>query len=155
MELMHFCSFTHCVLANWRSFEDTETGIYGYAWCIGTSPGTCDTLPFTDPHAHLSNQDFWTNTGLATFTDLPDGPYFITIQAINNVQYGGPQVTTVQHSTEYLVDTTCPILSGVEVISYNASTNQLVVVFNARLVGCFGFHCMLFRYKVDADDCLS
>ena len=118
--------------ANWRSFDDSETGIHGFTWCIGTSIGACDILPFTDPHARLDSRDSWTNTGLAPFEDLSDGIYFVTVQAVNNVEFGGPLATTVQHRTSYIVDTTPPILAGVEFVSYNSSTNQLTVVFNAR-----------------------
>ena len=113
--------------ANWNGFLDAESGIYAYTWCVGTSLGSCDILNQTDPHAHfgLSNRQAWTNTGLASSLDLTDGSYYISVQAINNIEYGGPLVTTVQHSTPYVIDTSPPTLTELESIEYNVSTNEL------------------------------
>ena len=114
-------------IANWNGFMDPESGIYAYTWCVGTSLGSCDVLNQTDPHAHfgLSNQQAWTNTGLASSLDLSDGSYYMSVQAINNIEYGGPLVTTVQHSTPYVIDTSPPVLTEVESIEYNDLVNEL------------------------------
>ena len=119
--------------ANWNGFSDSESGIYAYTWCIGTILGSCDVLNQTDPHAHfgLSNRQAWTNAGLASSLDLTDGAYYISVQAINNVEYGGPLVTTVQHSTPYIIDTSPPILTEVESIDYDVLTNELSLNYSA------------------------
>ena len=121
-------------VANWQGFSDAESGIYGYTWCVGTSIRQCDVVSPRDPHGALSSRQAWTNTGLERSLDLPDGAYFFTVQAVSNVEYGGPLVTTVAHSTPYIVDTSPPILSEVEVINYNVSSNQLILTYNARYV---------------------
>lgn len=118
-------------VANWQGFNDAESGIYGYTWCVGTSIRECDVVPPHNPHDGLSRQA-WTNTGLERSLNLSDGAYFFTVQAVSNVEYGGPLVTTVAHSTPYIVDTSPPILSEVEVIDYNVSSNQLILTYNAR-----------------------
>ncbi|VDI44467.1 Hypothetical predicted protein, partial [Mytilus galloprovincialis] len=101
----------HFMSANWDGFNDNETGIFGYTWSVGTTVCGTDIASFSDPHAHLSSPKFWTNTGYARNLHLPDGPYYVTVQAINNVVHGGAMVTTVCHSTPITVDTTPPFFS--------------------------------------------
>ena len=99
---------------------------------MGTSVGQCDIISRRDPHSALGSRQAWTNTGLERSLDLSDGVYFFTVHAVSNVEYGGPLVTTVAHSTPYIVDTSPPILTEVEVIDYNGSSNQLILTYNAR-----------------------
>ncbi|XP_063447918.1 uncharacterized protein LOC134727466 [Mytilus trossulus] len=101
----------HFMSANWDGFNDNETGIFGYTWSVGTTVCGTDIATFSDPHAHLSSPKFWTNTGYARNLHLPDGPYYVTVQAINNVVHGGAMLTTVCHSTPITVDTTPPFFS--------------------------------------------
>ncbi|XP_052073991.1 uncharacterized protein LOC127711867 [Mytilus californianus] len=101
----------HFMSANWDGFNDNETGIFGYTWSVGTTVCGTDIATFSDPHAHLSSPKFWTNTGYARNLHLPDGPYYVTVQAINNVVHGGAMITTVCHSTPITVDTTPPFFS--------------------------------------------
>jgi hypothetical protein len=75
---------------------------------VGTTICGTDIANFSDPNAHLSSRKFWTNTAYARSLHLPDGPYYVTVQAINNVVHGGAMVTTVCHSTPIMVDTTPP-----------------------------------------------
>lgn len=56
------------------------------------------------------------------------------IQAINNVVYGGSLVTTVHHTTPYVVDTTAPLLEVAMVDPYDSVTNTLTVHYMARSV---------------------
>ena len=56
------------------------------------------------------------------------------LQAISNIEYGGPLATTVHHSTPYILDTTPPQLNDVIITEYDTSTNQLVFSYNARYV---------------------
>ena len=106
---------------------DPESNIFGYTWCIGTSIGFCDILPFTDPHRAngILSREAWTLAGVATGLSLPEGAYYISVRATNDIAYGGPLFTTVHHSTPYMVDTTPPVVSDTVDISYNTSTNQL------------------------------
>ena len=119
--------------ANWNRFLDPESGIFGYTWCIGTSLGSCDILPHTDPHLQLghTSPNTWTYSALLTDQDLAEGAYYITIRATNRIAYGGPLFTTVQHTTPYIVDATPPFVSDSVDVSYNASTNQLSVGYDA------------------------
>ena len=126
-------SFLVSHAANWDGFHDDETGIRGYAWCIGSSLGSCDILPFEDPHSPLFSTSLWTNSAVASFAErLLDGEYFVTVQAESGVSYGTPLVTTLHHSTPYRVDTQPPSLTDVQVLGYDAELNQLTIDFLAR-----------------------
>lgn len=67
--------------------------------------------------------------------DLPEGAYYITIRATNQIAYGGPLFTTVQHTTPYVVDTTPPQVSDNVGMDYNSSTNRLSVSYEASDAG--------------------
>lgn len=116
---------------------DLESGIFAYTWCIGTSVGSCDILPHTDPHRELGliSASTWTYSGVFADQYLPDGAYYITVRATNQIAYGGPLFTTVQHSTPYRVDTTHPFVSEDIQVHYNSSTNQISVEYEAYDVG--------------------
>lgn len=78
---------------------------------------------------------YWTNTGLATFTDeLEDGDYYVTVDAINNAIYGGAMVTTIHHTTPYTLDTTPPVIQRLTVINYDIFNNILLLNISVRLV---------------------
>lgn len=100
---------------------------------MGTSVGSCDILPHTDPHAQLglTSPHTWTHSAVLTDRTLPEGTYYVTVRATNRIAYGGPLFTAVQHSTAYVVDTTPPVINEVVDVSYNASTNQLAVGYDA------------------------
>ena len=53
-------------------------------------------------------------------------------QAIDNVEYGGSLVTTVHHTTPYIVDTTAPLLQIIMVDPYDTVANTLTVHYMAR-----------------------
>ncbi|KAK3612515.1 hypothetical protein CHS0354_024486 [Potamilus streckersoni] len=115
------------VSANWDGIHDKETGLRGYSWTVGTK--VCEELihPHYDPHRHLFDRSQWTNSGQiyplpAPFTTLPDGTYYITVRALNNVQYGGPLATTICHTTPYVVDTSPPFVYEIFNIKYNEDT---------------------------------
>ena len=82
----------------------------------------------------MGDNQFWTHTGLAKFSNISDGDYYITVNAINKAGYGGSMVTTVHHSTPYLVDTQPPTVTEWRTISYNKTTNELIVHYNVRYV---------------------
>jgi hypothetical protein len=119
--------------AHWNPFLDPESDIFGYTWCVGTSLGSCDVLPHTDPHLQLGimSPDMWTYSAILTDVDLPEGAYYITIRATNQIAYGGPLFTTVQHATPYIIDTTPPVVEEDVDVGYNLTTNQLSVEYDA------------------------
>ena len=67
--------------------------------------------------------------GMATDLQLPDGAYFASVQALNNVVFGGALVTTVCHSTPIIVDTSSPQLHLVEDIFYDEDFDLLAVYY--------------------------
>ncbi|KAK3589126.1 hypothetical protein CHS0354_017092 [Potamilus streckersoni] len=120
----------HYISANWDGFHDEESGIYGFTWASGTKVCGTNILQYTDPHAHLSSSKFWTYSGYAKDLHLPDGQYYVTIQAVNNVVSGGAMVTTVCHSTPVTVDTTPPVFSEVSDVMYDEDFDILAVYYN-------------------------
>nr|XP_006820036.1 PREDICTED: uncharacterized protein LOC102804939 [Saccoglossus kowalevskii] len=118
------------VSANWDGFMDDETGIYGYTWSVGVSKCLDNIHPHTDPHAHIYDESEWTHQGIASPLFLEDGHYFITVRAINGVEFGGPMATTVCHTTEYTIDSTPPFVYDVYEWEYDDVTCELFVNYN-------------------------
>ena len=63
---------------------------------------------------------------------LKDGPYFVTVQALNSIVFGGALVTSVCHSTPIIVDTTAPWLDFVEDIFYDEDFDLLGVYYKGK-----------------------
>ncbi|XP_061197209.1 uncharacterized protein LOC133205414 [Saccostrea echinata] len=122
----------HFVSANFDSFLDKESGIFGYTWAVGRHICGTDISPFADPHAHLSSPKFWTNTGYARDVHLSDGQYYVTVQALNNVVHGGSLVTTVCHSVPLTVDTSPPEFKGLTDIIFDEDFNLMAIYFGAE-----------------------
>lgn len=91
-----------------------------------------DIVPYSNPHAHLSSQKFWTYTGYARNIHLSDGQYYVTVQAINNVVHGGSLVTTVCKSIPLTVDTTPPLFKGLTDIIFDEDFNLMAIYFGAE-----------------------
>ena len=72
---------------NWAPFRDNETGIWGYTWAVGSEICSPDIHPFEDPHSHLADDSYWTYQGFANDLNLNDGPYYITVQSLNQVGF--------------------------------------------------------------------
>ncbi|XP_041378093.1 uncharacterized protein LOC121390363 [Gigantopelta aegis] len=124
------------VAANWDGIQDRESGILGYTWTVGRSP--CEELihPHHDPHKHFFDKSEWTNIGLispipAEHNPLPDGLYYITVRALNNVKYGGPLTTTICHTTPYAIDNTKPFVHEVFNVKYDEETFIVSAQYNA------------------------
>jgi hypothetical protein len=47
------------------------------------------------------------------------GKYYMTVRAINKVEYGGPLATTVCHTVPYIIDITNPFVHEVFDIKYD------------------------------------
>ncbi|XP_067658325.1 uncharacterized protein [Haliotis asinina] len=123
------------VAANWDGITDVESGILGYSWSVGTQP--CEDLlhPHRDPHKHLFDEAEWTHTGLLSplpeeFNPLPDGKYYVTLRTFNKVEYGGPLVTTVCHTTPFCIDNTPPIVYEVYNIAYEEENHTISAEYN-------------------------
>lgn len=118
------------LLGNWDGFDDPESGIGNYTWACGTEVGKRDIVEFNDPHSHLSHKSHWTHTGHASGLHLADGPYYMTVQAMNDIVFGGSLVTTVSHSFPYIIDTSPPIFYSVDDYVYDYDFNALIVWYN-------------------------
>jgi hypothetical protein len=85
----------------WRGFKDSESGIKGYRWALGTSPGKDDVIGFRD--VGKRRQGFAENVTLSQ-----SGPYYVTVEATN--QAG---MTSQGWSDGFVVDVTPPEISKV------------------------------------------
>ncbi|XP_038050728.1 uncharacterized protein LOC119723897 [Patiria miniata] len=117
--------------ANWDGFHDNETGIYGYTWSIGYAVCEDDVSIHIDPHAHLFDESEWTHEGLVVNVNLPDDAYFITVRALNKVEFGGPMALTVCHTTPLIVDNSPPIIYSIDGITYDSSIGRIGLQVNA------------------------
>ncbi|WAQ98196.1 hypothetical protein MAR_022569, partial [Mya arenaria] len=121
----------HYVTANWKGFHDDESGIWGYTWAVGRNTCSSDVIQFEDPYAHLTDKKFWTDSAFHKGIHLPDGPYYVTVQALNGAELGGSLVTTVCHSTPFIVDTTPPVFNKVTDIIYDEDFDLIAIYYNA------------------------
>ena len=88
-------NYSTSISANWSGFSDPESGIAGYRWAVGTSPGATDVLPFTT---------VGTTPGAIATVALVDGTtYYVTVEATN-----GAGLVVTASSNGVLVDTTPP-----------------------------------------------
>ncbi|XP_063408918.1 uncharacterized protein LOC134692399 [Mytilus trossulus] len=136
MKDLLFTRYNTYITANWDGFIDRESGLLGYAVFVGKS--VCDDLihKHHDPHKHLFEVSQWTHTATiypipAPYQTLPDGKYYISVRALNNVKYGGPLATTVCHSTPLTVDNSPPLILEIYDIRYNESTFTITAKHNS------------------------
>lgn len=115
---------------NWSPFTDEEAGIGSYTWAAGTKICGEDVVSFVDPHAHLSHKSHWTHSGHESHLHLKDGAHYMAVQALNDITFGGPLVTTVCHSNPLNVDTSPPVFNGVDNYIYDHDFNMLVIFYN-------------------------
>ncbi|KAK2175677.1 hypothetical protein NP493_715g02037 [Ridgeia piscesae] len=66
----------------------------------------------------------WTHMGVAYPLQLHDGKYYISVQAVNNVQRG-PLATTVCHSQPITVDRSPPVVQSITNVQYDDGTGVL------------------------------
>ncbi|XP_022100338.1 uncharacterized protein LOC110984441 [Acanthaster planci] len=119
------------IAANWDGIHDNETGIHGYTWSIGSDVCADDISRHIDPHAHLFDESQWTHQGLVVNINLPDGAYYISVRALNKVEFGGPMALTVCHSTPLTIDRTPPIVYSIHDITYDSTTGKIGMRVNA------------------------
>ncbi|XP_060596420.1 uncharacterized protein LOC132750448 [Ruditapes philippinarum] len=125
------------IAGNWDGIMDNETDIRAYAFAVGRQ--ICEDIihPHHDPHKHLMHESQWTHMSVITASDnynsfpLPSGKYYLTVRAINKVEYGGPLALTVCHSTPYIIDITYPIVYEVFDIKYDEENYVLTFEHNS------------------------
>ncbi|OPL20852.1 hypothetical protein AM593_04348, partial [Mytilus galloprovincialis] len=70
-------------------------------------------------------------SGLLGYAVFVDDRYYISVRALNNVEYGGPLATTVCHSTPISVDNSPPLALEIYDISYNEITSTIRAKHNS------------------------
>jgi predicted GH43/DUF377 family glycosyl hydrolase len=96
-----FQGSTTTISGNWSGFSDPESGITGYEWAIGTTPGGTDVQG-------------WTNVGLDTSAtnsslSLASGTtYYVAVRVTN-----GSGLTATAASNGVMVDTSVPVAGAV------------------------------------------
>ena len=103
----------------------------GFTWAVGRQICGTHILDYNDPHDHLPSRSSWTNIGFEKGFHLIDGPYYISVQALNNAELGGSLVTTVCHSIPFHVDTSPPVFSGVTEIIYDEDFDMIAIYYEA------------------------
>ena len=94
-------AMTTTLQTTWSSFTDHESGIVGYRWGLGTSPGADDVIGLT----YVGNR----LTATAENVSLTSGSqYFVTVEATNGVG-----MTSEAWSNGFTVDITSPELKEV------------------------------------------
>lgn len=88
-------------------------------------------MTFEDPNSFLTTKSAWTDSGFHSGLHLDDGEYFITVQALNGAELGGSLVTTVCHSTPFVVDTSPPLFHEVSDIIYDEDFDLIAIYYNA------------------------
>ncbi|ESO82597.1 hypothetical protein LOTGIDRAFT_236952 [Lottia gigantea] len=119
---------------NWDGIHDKETGIHGYSFAAGHSICEETLDEHKDPHAHLYDESEWTHTGIIKRDEndpIPDGKYYLTVRALNKVEYGGPLVTSFCHSTPYVIDNSVPFVHEVFNVRYDEESEDLSAEYNA------------------------
>ncbi|KAK3101942.1 hypothetical protein FSP39_007535 [Pinctada imbricata] len=124
------------ISANWDGFYDYDSKILGYSLTAGLQPCADDVHNHHDPHKHFFEESQWTYNAMvspidAPYTILPDGRYYVSVRAINKVDYGGPLSTTVCHTTPFAVDNSPPVVYDVYDIKYDEDTFNLTAYQNS------------------------
>ncbi|KAK3101936.1 hypothetical protein FSP39_007496 [Pinctada imbricata] len=124
------------ISANWDGFYDYDSGILGYSLTAGLQPCADDVHNHHDPHKHFFEESQWTYNAMispidAPYTTLPDGRYYVSVRAINKVDYGGPFSTTVCHTTPFAVDNSPPVVYEMYNIKYDEDNFNLTAYHNS------------------------
>ena len=118
-----FTSEANTLSAKWINFQDGESGLAKFEWCIGTSPlQHNNTMPCTSVGVDTS--------ATSKSDSLRDGVrYFVTVIAINNA---GLRVSQVSNGVT--IDSTSPVIStirdGLSEVDEEFSQNDLAVSAN-------------------------
>jgi PKD repeat protein len=127
---------TTTISANWSGFSDLESGIAGYEWAIGTTPGGMDIQPFT-------------NVGLAT-TATNDalaltngGAYYVSVRATN-----AAGLQTLVTSDGVTVDNIAPTINSATATP-TSGTAPFMVVFSVDATDVSGIAMYLWDFDGD------
>ncbi|XP_071092662.1 uncharacterized protein [Haliotis cracherodii] len=101
--------------ARWFGFEDPDTGIYHFDWCIGTSSRKCDVLP--------SINNLLSDSVLKTGLKLPSGhPLYVTVNATNPAG-----LVATSTSDSFIVDASPPVATQKPTFTSPYSKNMSAV----------------------------
>ena len=79
----------------------------------------------------MTDRKFWTDSAFQKGVHLPDGAYYITVQALNGAELGGSLVLTLCHSTPLVVDTSPPVFYNVTDIIYDEDFDLIAIYYTA------------------------
>ena len=118
-------------ICNRHQFYDIETGIFIYAFGVGQSTCTDETMFWRDPHANVQRMEEWSYTVAIGDIEpkLAPGRYWFTIKAYNNIIRGGPLSTTVCDSIPLVIDITKPDINELN-LGYDDDTRNIMVDYN-------------------------
>ena len=75
--------------------------------------------------------DQWTNTAVVSgiTPKLPEGFYWFSVKAYNNIQRGGPLTTTVCSTVPLAIDITKPVFNSMQ-LDYDDDTRSITINYN-------------------------
>ena len=122
------------VAARWTGFRDSESGIVGYAYCVGRNPLSCDLSPMEPVPSEAING----SSGEVinhTLSSLPEhsDTLCVSVEAINGAGLRSGRVT----SNCILIDATPPNTST-PVIGQDMYSHMAEVASSAVMFGCAG-----------------
>ncbi len=115
---------------NWQPFTDDETGIFMYAWALGTQPCLNDALDWLDPFSSTQSDADWSYDGARSeIPALPEGFYYLNVRAYNKIIRGGPLATTVCDTVPLIIDASKPVMNSF-IVKYSDEARELQYIHN-------------------------
>ena len=102
-------------------FDDPESGIREYYWCVGTTPGACDFLPL----AGTDNTSFASGCEACDVVDKTT--YYVTV-----VAYNWANLSVNATSNGFLVDLTPPVMKFVN-DGYNPPDQERIIFTDSAM----------------------
>jgi hypothetical protein len=88
-------------------------------------------LDWVDPFSSQRDSSSWSYTAArANMPPMPQGKYYVSVRAYNNVVRGGPLLTTVCNTVPLVVEYVPPILNTF-LIEYSDISSELQFSYNA------------------------
>eukprot|EP00117_Sycon_ciliatum_P041123 scpid3372/ scgid1491/ len=116
--------------AKWRASRDNESGVLGYRWAVGVSPGGCQVAEFSS----VSPDQMF----VCSSCSLQHGEsYYVTVETVN---MAGETMTSV--SSPVTVDKRPPRPGQVELLNVNSKTGEVTALcqsfidYQTAIVGC-------------------
>ena len=60
-----------------------------------------------------------------------DGIYHVVLNALNEVDFGGPMALHICHQTPYVIDTTPPVINYTAIAMYDPETHDITMNVSA------------------------